>query len=99
MKKIALVFISLLLMSCPDNTTGEDEILSSVGTVTYLDFEGGFYGIVTDDQEHHDPINLDEKFKNEGERIFYSYKIRKDSLSFHMWGNIIEITNISLVSE
>jgi len=70
------------------------EIVVETGTITYLDFEGGFYGIVADDGEHYDPINLPSEFKEDGLRVMFIGKIREDLGSFHMWGKIIELTSI-----
>jgi inhibitor of cysteine peptidase len=59
-----------------------------------LDFEGGFWGIIGDDGEHYDPINLDSEFRGEGLRIYFEAKIRTDLGSYHMWGKIVEILKI-----
>jgi len=36
------------------------------GTIQYLPFEGGFYGIVEDDLRKYDPVNLESQFAVDG---------------------------------
>ena len=54
------------------------------GTVTYLGFEGGFYGIVTENDKHLDPINLEDSLKIDNLKIKFNYIARNDLNSFHM---------------
>ena len=63
-------------------------------TIKYISIEGGFYGIVTDDDIKYDPINLDEEFKKDGLRVLFTLKTLKDRMSFRMWGDMIEIIRI-----
>ena len=68
-----------------------DDVVRGKGIVVYLDFEGGFYGIVADDDKHYDPINLPEEYKEDSLRVRFAGKVREDLASFHMWGEIIEL--------
>ncbi len=80
------------LLGCADNDAQDDnEIVEATGTVTYLSFEGGFYGIVADDEEHYDPINLSDEFHEDGLQVWFRARVRDDLASFHMWGRIIEL--------
>jgi inhibitor of cysteine peptidase len=82
-------------LGCADNDTHDDnEIVEATGTVTYLSFEGGFYGIVAGDEEHYDPINLSEEFCEDGLQVWFRARIRDDLASFHMWGRIVELLEI-----
>ncbi len=69
------------------------------GTVKYIDLEGGFYGIITDDNKRLDPINLAKEFQTDGKRIMFKYKEKKDLVSFHMWGTIVEILEIKEIKQ
>lgn len=71
-----------------------DGIIEGIGTIKYIDLEGGFYGIVTDYDGHYDPINLPSEFQVDGLRVKFIAKIRKDLHSYHMWGTIIELIYI-----
>jgi len=73
--------------------------ISGKGTVKFLDFEGGFYGIISDNGENYDPINLSKEFKVDGLRVRFDAKKQEDMASFHMWGTIIEIINIERIEK
>jgi len=81
----------LLVSSCGETS---EEVISSIGTVTYVDSVGGFYGIISDDGENYDSIDLGSEFQEEGLRIRFEAKLRDDIRSIHMWGKVIEITKI-----
>jgi len=72
----------------------DKDIVEGTGTMTYLSFEGGFYGIIADDGEHYDPINLPSEFEEDGLQVKFKGKIRDDLASFHMWGHLIELIYI-----
>jgi inhibitor of cysteine peptidase len=84
---IFLISSAILFSSC-------EELYSSVGTVKYIGLEGGFWGIIGDDGKKYDPINLPDEFKAEDLKVYFEYKIAEDQISFHMWGQLIEITKI-----
>ncbi|MFH0990895.1 MAG: hypothetical protein V1799_12850 [bacterium] len=91
---LALSSLAGLVSSC-DN---EDEnTLRFTGTVTYIDLEGGFYGITGDDRKHYDPINLAQEFKKDGLRVRIEARERNDMGSIHMWGTLIEIHTIERI--
>ena len=77
----------------PGGGDGE-ETISGTGVVTYIDLEGGFYGVVSDDGEKYDPINLGAEFQVDGLRVSFEVKIREDMVSTHMWGTLVEIVKI-----
>lgn len=64
------------------------------GTVRYLDFEGGFYGLVADNGEKYDPVNLPKEYKQDGLRVKFQVKEKKGMVGFHMWGKIVEVVEI-----
>ena len=88
---ITFLFLAAIIISCSatDPTTNY-----TIGTVKHLTFEGGFYGIVTDDGKSLDPLNLSKEFQTDGKRILFKYIEKSDMASFHMWGEIIEIIEI-----
>lgn len=91
MKKITfLIIIVLLFVGCSDDN--KTEYIS--GTIKYVSLEGGFWGIVSDDNKNYDPINLPDDFKVDGKRIVFSFIERNDLVSFYMWGTIIELKEI-----
>ena len=95
-----LMAVLVLLVSCHSTASGVGErkdqvdIMSATGTVKFIDLEGGFYGIVGDDGKKYDPTNLGQQFREDGLRIRFEAKIRRDVASIHMWGMIVDITKI-----
>lgn len=68
-------------------------------TVRYIELEGGFYGIMSDDGESYMPMNLTDEYKEDGLRIIFKMRHRKDVMSFQMWGKNVEITEIQKLKE
>ena len=64
------------------------------GTVRYLELEGGFYGLVADNGERYDPVNLPREYAKDGLRVKFQVKEKKGAVGFHMWGKIVEIIRI-----
>jgi hypothetical protein len=64
------------------------------GTVRYVNVEGGFYGIETDDGKKLDPVNLPDRFKQDGLAIRARIERLPDQVSFHMWGELVRILAI-----
>ncbi|WP_407356456.1 protease inhibitor I42 family protein [Methanolobus sp. WCC5] len=77
----------------------EEELIKSRATVKYIELEGGFYGIITADEARYDPINLEEQLRIDGMEVEFVAYPRNDLMSFHMWGQIVEIRTIDKISE
>jgi hypothetical protein len=90
---IPLVLVVAMIMGSGCDVRGED-VISGTGTIKYVNLEGGFYGIISDDQEYFDPISLIPKFQEDGLPIRFEAKIREDVTNIHMWGTVIELTSI-----
>ena len=91
MKRKILFLVSiacLILFAC---TTGN---VKTSGTITFLDFEGGFYGIITEDNVKLLPVNLDEAYWIDGKKIRFKYIEKTDIMSVHQWGIPVEISVI-----
>ena len=69
-------------------------VVSGAGTVQYIDVEDGFYGIIGDDGENYDPINLTQEFQVDGLRVWFQANVREDDNSTHMWGKTVKISSI-----
>ena len=81
------------------SSEGDKVKIQGKGTVKYLSFEGGFYGIVGDDGKHYDPLNLPQEFKQDGLRVWFKAErgqaIMTDNIAtFHMWGYIVRLVSI-----
>jgi inhibitor of cysteine peptidase len=64
------------------------------GTITYLDLEGGFFGIIGDDGQKYDPLNLEAKYQKEGLRVAFVAEPVKDAAGIHMWGTMVNLVQI-----
>lgn len=92
---VATLLILMLVQGCNLLNVDEDEdFVSGTGTITYLDFEGGFYGIIGDDGKNYDPGLLPSEFEKEDLKVTFKAIIRRDLMGTHMWGNIVEIRKI-----
>ena len=89
--------------SAPQKTSPipQEQTITATGRVTYVDVEGGFYGIIAETSpndkggpEHLQPMNLDKAYQRDGLRISFEAKPRPDLMSIFMWGSIIEVTKI-----
>ena len=75
----------------------EQDIISFSGTLSYKDFEGGFFAIDADDGTGYHPINLPKEFAVNGLRVNVTARIRDDLASIHMYGTMIDIVEISIL--
>jgi hypothetical protein len=67
--------------------------VSDTGTVVFLSFEGGFYGIIDDHNRHWDPSNLPQQYQADSLRVRFEGRIT-DLPTFHMWGRTVELESI-----
>ena len=72
-----------------------EDIVSGVGVVTYVDLEGGFYGIVVGDSARYNPLNLDAAFQEDGLRVRFRGVLQTDVMTTQMWGTPLEILEIT----
>jgi len=62
------------------------------GTITRVDLEGGFFGIVADDGKRYEPANLDAKYQRDGLRVAFEATPAGDTMSARMWGTPVNLT-------
>ena len=75
-------------------TPGDPTLLTGSGTVRYLDFEGGFYGIVADDSARYDPGELDPRFRRDGLRVRFDVRKIEGAMSIRQWGTMVTVVRI-----
>jgi hypothetical protein len=101
--KTLTLFLTLLFLfiGCSDNPTEPPTLIEkfdAVGTMVYLDFSLGFYGILTNDSIKYLPLDLEEKFMINNLKIKFNFTIPKYSANtIVMWGKPIYITKIKKV--
>ena len=100
MKKILRLTIFLVLivtiMGLAGCAVAEKDIISVTGTVTFVNLEGGFYGIVGDDGKNYEVSNLSQEFQVDGLRVQFEARLRNGVASIHMWGIPVEIIKIEM---
>jgi len=96
-----LAFATAITPGCisghSDNTVwtdAPDVDVSTDGTVTYIDLEGGFYGIVAKEGTKYYPLNLGENMKTDGLKVRFLAETKDDIMTVQQWGIPIEIINI-----
>jgi hypothetical protein len=90
---ISVMFVLIGAFALSSQFTTNDGPIHGKGTVKYLSFEGGFYGIVGDDGKNYDLINMPQEFKVDGLRVQFTANLT-DYLSFHMWGYVVKLFSI-----
>ncbi|MBN1504754.1 MAG: hypothetical protein JW952_06825 [Candidatus Eisenbacteria bacterium] len=90
MKRVFLVAVLVMLALPGCNET--DRVVDN-GTIVFMQFEGGFFGIIDDHNRHWDPSNLPPEFQVDSLRVRFEGVVT-DLATFHMWGRTIELTAI-----
>ncbi|MCK9278405.1 MAG: DUF333 domain-containing protein [Methanoculleus sp.] len=70
---------------------GNATFVAANGTVTYIDLEGGFYGIIADDGGRYLPLGLEERYRVDGMRITFAGKVARDTVTLQQWGIPVDI--------
>ena len=97
------LFVGICLAACvwlgvsPVWAAPEEEMKLS-GVVRYVDLAGGFYGLAGDDGVRYQPLNLPYKFRKDGQVVKFSAVSRPDTVTFLMWGAVVDIANMEPVS-
>lgn len=104
MRYLATFLLACLLAGCTTSDTAEQVDPQhesargdmTVGTVQYVDLEGGFYGILGEDGTKYNPMNLGESYREDGLRVRFRFRSRDDVATTQMWGQNVEILEIEL---
>jgi len=81
------------------NLSLNSPIVSGTGTIVYMEFGGGFYGIVTDDGTHYIPGNLPASCRENGLRVTFMGREGAPRPDIRMWGTPFHILSINPVGE
>jgi len=93
-RRAGFVFPLILMVFLGGCLSGQASVVRGTGTITYQDIEGGFYGIVSDDGERYEIMGLPVEFQVDGLRVRFEGRLRYDLASFHMWGEILQLTHV-----
>jgi len=66
-------------------------------TVKHMDFEGGFYGLVSSNGDKLLPMNLAKKYQLPGTVLKVKGEIVKGMMTIQQWGRPYKISNVELI--
>lgn len=78
----------------PEPVVEMPKTLTILGYIKYVELEGGFFGIMTEDGTKYFPEYLEQDFKKDGLRVRLQAKPQEQILGIQMWGTPIEILKI-----
>ncbi|HMA05653.1 MAG TPA: protease inhibitor I42 family protein, partial [Methanomicrobiales archaeon] len=67
------------------------------GTVTRVNLEGGFFGILGDDGKKYEPQNLDTRYQVDGLRVAFEATAATGTVSMRMWGTPVTLDSIETI--
>ena len=92
---IFLVSMALLAVSCQQ--TVQPEGIPGHGNVTYVELEGGFWGVVADDGQRFQPVEqLPDIFQVDGLDIYFEYVVADQTATIQQWGQPVKFTDIEI---
>ncbi len=94
-----IVACAVTACGCLDQESQSKEQITGNGTITYVDLEGGFYGIITEGGDQYYPLNLPDEYKVDGMRVEFTATITEDTVTVQQWGTPIEIAAIKRIDE
>ncbi|HEU17142.1 MAG TPA: META domain-containing protein, partial [Methanolinea sp.] len=71
------------------------ENIAGTGEVTYIDLEGGFYGIITASGERYLPLNLPDEYARAGLFVDFTARIAEESATIAMWGTPVHLLSVA----
>ena len=84
-----------------DEAAMEDKplkLMTLTATVTYIDLEGGFYGLITDKGTKLLPINLEKEHQIDGTVLSFSSKRTTTRVTTKQWGQLVELIDVKLIT-
>ena len=66
-------------------------------TVKYLDFEGGFYGLVSQCGDRLLPMGLPKEYKIEGTTLRVKGHLLTDMMTTQQWGEAFKVVEFELI--
>ena len=93
MRSLFTAALALLLVGCSQST--KPVVIADNGTVHHLDLEGGFWGILGDGGGRYEVVQgLPDDMQADGLRVHFVARPSQYGVSFHMWGQRVDIESI-----
>ena len=68
------------------------------GTAKYISLEGGFWGIVGNDNINYQPVSMPEQLKANGRKVECTIETLDDAFTIAMWGTPCQIISFCTLS-
>jgi len=83
-----------------DSAQQSDQTVTGTGTISFVDIEGGFFAIQSDDGAKYDPTgSLDEDFQKDGLRVRFSLQPKEGVMTTRMWGTPVDVEEIERIED
>lgn len=91
------VYLLTLFLFCAGGCVAQETSseITSTGTITYINLEGGFYGLVTSDGVNYLPLDLPDEYKQNGLKVDFTGVPDQDIMTIQMWGQPLRILSIN----
>lgn len=108
MKILVVTFFCFFSFACssqaqPKKTIEKETVQANASWISvkviFLEFEGGFYGLVTNEGEKLLPINLGPEYKVANTKLKIQGKKIEGMMTIQQWGTPFKIAQIELVSK
>ena len=81
----------------PTIKSSEQDTQWRTATIKYMNFEGGFFGLITAEGEKLLPMNLAKEFHQDGAKVKVQGQLVTDMMTIQQWGAPFHITKIELI--
>jgi len=97
---LAAVVVAMLVIGCstPAPRHPGADLLRIDAQVTWVDLEGGFWGLVAEDGTRYDPPAIPRRFQRDGLPVHVVAK-PVDGLTARMWGQPVRVLRIGSAEE
>jgi len=83
-----------------DSAQQSDQTVTGTGTISFVDIEGGFFAIQSDDGAKYDPTgSLDKDFQKDGLRVRFSLQPKEGVMTTRMWGTPVDVEEIERIED
>lgn len=91
--------VSEKLMTEKATISPQEGIMMNQGTVRYIDLEGGFWGIITDDGRKILPKNLASEHRKDGLRLSFKAQEITGMMTIQQWGSLSKLSDIKVIGQ
>jgi hypothetical protein len=89
-----LVALGCARTGTPDMHATPKDAVAGVGTIVFMEAEGGFHAIRSDDGVTYDPRSLPDAFKTDGLRVRFTVRVIPGAVGIHQVGPIVDVLEI-----